>query len=416
MLIDCMGNISRMKNSVKHYSPSPLPATAAKGIAQQAADSADTLNEVEDLEDLTDVAALGGLGAGAQASPIELEMQQVEFEVDGASHGERLDKLLARHLSGFSRSRLQQWIESGAVLVDGEVRRSKASVQMGERVVVRPQAPAESRAFVPEDVPLEVVYEDAAMLVIDKPAGLVVHPAAGNWGGTVLNGLLHRYPEAVGLPRAGIVHRLDKETSGLMVVARTLTAQTDLVRQLQARTVKRTYLALVWGETPESGTIDAPIGRDPRERIRMAIVLTNSGKPSRTHFRTLGTVPLGRGHVSMVMCQLETGRTHQIRVHFESIGHPLVGDPVYHRAATQRGQRPAIKAPLPVPLGRQALHAFRLGLVHPTTGKSMSWEAPPPDDLQALIEALDFDRSDDEDEDDGWVEGEDGAWEYGDDD
>jgi 23S rRNA pseudouridine1911/1915/1917 synthase len=148
----------------------------------------------------------------------------------------------------------------------------------------------------------------------------------------------------------------------------------------------------------------------------MAIVLTNSGKPSRTHFRTLGTVPLGRGHVSMVMCQLETGRTHQIRVHFESIGHPLVGDPVYHRAATQRGQRPAIKAPLPVPLPRQALHAFRLGLVHPGTGKSMSWEAPPPDDLQALIEALDFDRVGDEDQDDGWVEGEDGAWEYGDDD
>ncbi|MHA7680052.1 RluA family pseudouridine synthase [Cupriavidus sp. PET2-C1] len=405
-----------MKNSVKHYSPSPLPETAAKGIEQQAADSTDILNEVEDLEDLTDVAALGGLEAGTEASPIELEMQPVEIEVDGASHGERLDKLLARHLSGFSRSRLQQWIENGAVLVDGEVRRSKSSVQMGERVVVRPQAAAESRAFVAEDVPLNVVYEDATLLVIDKPAGLVVHPAAGNWGGTVLNGLLHRYPEAASLPRAGIVHRLDKETSGLMVVARTLTAQTDLVRQLQARTVKRSYLALVWGETPESGTIDAPIGRDPRERIRMAIVLTNSGKPSRTHFRTLGTVPLGRGHVSMVMCQLETGRTHQIRVHFESIGHPMVGDPVYHRAATQRGQRPAIKAPLPVPLARQALHAFRLGLVHPATGKLASWEAQPPDDLQALIEALDFDRAGDEDEDDGWTEGEDGAWEYGDDD
>lgn len=416
MLINCMGNVSRMKNSVKHYSPSPLSETAAKGIEQQAADSTDILNEVEDLEDLTDVVALGGLEAGAEASPIELEMQPVEIEVDGASHGERLDKLLARHLSGFSRSRLQQWIENGAVLVDGEVRRSKSSVQMGERVVVRPQAAAESRAFVAEDVPLNVVYEDATLLVIDKPAGLVVHPAAGNWGGTVLNGLLHRYPEAASLPRAGIVHRLDKETSGLMVVARTLTAQTDLVRQLQARTVKRSYLALVWGVTPESGTIDAPIGRDPRERIRMAIVLTNSGKPSRTHFRTLGTVPLGRGHVSMVMCQLETGRTHQIRVHFESIGHPMVGDPVYHRAATQRGQRPAIKAPLPVPLARQALHAFRLGLVHPATGKLVSWEAQPPDDLQALIEALDFDRADDEEEDDGWTEGEDGAWEYGDDD
>lgn len=416
MLINCMGNVSRMKNSVKHYSPSPLPETAVKGTTPRAADPADALNEVEDLEDLVDVAALGGLPPGAPLTPIETEMQPVSFDVDSASHGERLDKLLARHLGGFSRSRLQQWIEGGSVLVNGAPRRSRDAVQMGERIEVRPQAAPESRAFVAEDVELDVVYEDAALLVINKPAGLVVHPAAGNWGGTVLNGLLHRYPEAVGLPRAGIVHRLDKETTGLMVVARTLTVQTDLVRQLQARTVKRRYLALVWGTTPDSGTIDAPIGRDPRERTRMGVVLTNSGKPSRTHFRTLGTVPLGRGHVSMVMCQLETGRTHQIRVHFESIGHPLLGDPVYHRAATRRGQRPAIKAPLPRPLDRQALHAFRLGLVHPVTGKDMSWEAPPPEDLQALIDVLDFEGTGDDDDDDGWVEGEDGVWVYGDDD
>ncbi|SPA49535.1 23S rRNA pseudouridine synthase [Cupriavidus taiwanensis] len=343
----------------------------------------------------------------------------LSLEVDSASHGERLDKLLARHFSEFSRSRLQQWIESGAVRVDGQVRRPRDAVQMGNRIEVRPQAAPESSAFAPEDVPLEVVYEDDTLLVINKPAGLVVHPAAGNWSGTVLNGLLHRDPGAASLPRAGIVHRLDKETSGLMVVARTLTAQTDLVRQLQARTVKRTYIALVWGRTYDEGTIDAPIGRDPRERTRMAIVQTASGKPSRTHFRTLATVPLGRGFVSMVMCKLETGRTHQIRVHFESIGHPLVGDPVYFRA-TQRGQRPAIRVPLPVPYERQALHAYKLGLVHPATGKHMSWTAQPPEDLQALIDALDFESAQADDEDDAWDEvweGGEAHWEYaGDDD
>ncbi|SOZ50481.1 23S rRNA pseudouridine synthase [Cupriavidus taiwanensis] len=343
----------------------------------------------------------------------------LSLEVDSASHGERLDKLLARHFSEFSRSRLQQWIESGAVRVDGQVRRPRDAVQMGNRIEVQPQAAPESSAFAPEDVPLDVVYEDDTLLVINKPAGLVVHPAAGNWSGTVLNGLLHRDPGAASLPRAGIVHRLDKETSGLMVVARTLTAQTDLVRQLQARTVKRTYIALVWGRTFDEGTIDAPIGRDPRERTRMAIVQTASGKPSRTHFRTLATVPLGRGFVSMVMCKLETGRTHQIRVHFESIGHPLVGDPVYFRA-TQRGQRPAIRVPLPVPYERQALHAYKLGLVHPATGKHMSWTAQPPEDLQALIDALDFESAQADDEDEAWDEvweGGEAHWEYaGDDD
>lgn len=342
----------------------------------------------------------------------------LSLEVDSASHGERLDKLLARHFSEFSRSRLQQWIESGAVRVDGQVRRPRDAVQMGNRIEVRPQAAPESSAFAPEDVPLDVVYEDDTLLVINKPAGLVVHPAAGNWSGTVLNGLLHRDPGAASLPRAGIVHRLDKETSGLMVVARTLTAQTDLVRQLQARTVKRSYIALVWGRTYDEGTIDAPIGRDPRERTRMAIVQTASGKPSRTHFRTLATVPLGRGFVSMVMCKLETGRTHQIRVHFESIGHPLVGDPVYFRA-TQRGQRPAIRVPLPVPYARQALHAYRLGLVHPATGKHMSWTAQPPDDLQALIDALDFESAQADDEDEAWDEvweGGEAHWEYASDD
>ena len=412
MLCNCMGNLFRMKkNSAKHYSRSPKTET---GLERHTEKADVTDEESEDFDDHLDDGDEGESGgefndevpATAPAAP---DLVPLYLEVDSAAHGERLDKLLARHFSEFSRSRIQQWIEDGAVRVDGEPSRAKASMQMGQQIEIRPQAAPESMAFTAEDVPLDVIYEDDALLVINKPAGLVVHPAAGNWSGTVLNGLLHRDPHAARLPRAGIVHRLDKETSGLMVVARTLTAQTDLVRQLQARTVKRSYIALVWGETPDDGTIDAPIGRDPRERTRMAIVHTNSGKPSRTHFETLGTVPLGRSKVSMVMCQLETGRTHQIRVHFESIGHPLVGDPVYHKA-TQRGQRPAVRVPLPVPFTRQALHAYRLGLVHPVTGRKKSWEAEPPEDLQALIDALDFDRyAEEDDEDEGepeWYEGE----------
>ncbi|CAG2140635.1 RluA family pseudouridine synthase [Cupriavidus numazuensis] len=387
------------KNSVKHYSPSPQPESGVGGVPPEQVRIQASQTDNDETDDFADE---------VPAAPLNDLSVPLTLEVDSAAHGERLDKLLARHFSEFSRSRLQQWIESGAVRVDGEVRRPRDAVQMGNRIEVQPQAAPESQAFAPEDVPLEVVYEDDALLVIDKPAGLVVHPAAGNWSGTVLNGLLHRDPAAAALPRAGIVHRLDKETSGLMVVARTLTAQTDLVRQLQARTVKRTYLALVWGRTYEEGTIDAPIGRDPRERTRMAIVHTNSGKPSRTHFRTLATVPLGRSFVSMVRCQLETGRTHQIRVHFESIGHPLVGDPVYYRA-TQRGQRPAVRVTLPVPFERQALHAFKLGLVHPVTGKSVSWTAPPPEDLQALIDALDFSAGETEADEDDWDE----DWEDG---
>jgi len=412
MLCNCMGNLFRMKkNTAKHYSRSP---SAETGLDSQVESREAAAPVNGDLNDPFEVLDEGGelQDDVLVAAPAAPDLVPQFMEVGSADHGERLDKLLARHFSEFSRSRIQQWIEEGAVRVDGEPSRAKASMQMGQQIEIRPQAAPESTAFTAEDVPLNVVYEDDTLLVIDKPPGLVVHPAAGNWSGTVLNGLLYRDPHAARLPRAGIVHRLDKETSGLMVVARTLTAQTDLVRQLAARTVKRTYLALVWGETPEEGTIDAPIARDPRERTRMAIVYTNSGKPSRTHFKTLGTVPLGRSHVSMVMCQLETGRTHQIRVHFESIGHPLVGDPVYYKA-TQRGQRQAIRVPLPVPYTRQALHAYKLGLVHPATGRKISWETQPPEDLQALIAALDFeghaeqdDDYDDYDDEGTWYEGE----------
>lgn len=305
------------------------------------------------------------------------------FWVPAHCAGQRLDKVLALLLPDYSRNRLQAWVEEGAVTLDGQAVKNRQMVCEGQQIQVNPRPLAEESAFLPEALDLDVIYEDAAILVINKPAGLVVHPAAGNWSGTLLNGLLHRDPAATHLPRAGIVHRLDKDTSGLMVVARTLEAQTDLVRQLQARTVKRTYLALVWGKVPPAGTVDAPIGRDVRERTRMAVVAGNAGKPARTHFTWLAGTVYGGASLSWVRCDLESGRTHQIRVHMESIGHPLVGDPVYTRMGKgQRRPSPVLSFP------RQALHAYRLGLLHPVTRQAMSWEAPIAADMQTLLTLL----------------------------
>ena len=310
----------------------------------------------------------------------------------GEADGGRLDKWLAARLSDYSRSRIQRWIADGHVTIDGRVAVIRDAVHRGDRVTVAPQPSDVEGAFVAEDIPLAVVHEDDALMVIDKPAGLVVHPAAGNWSGTLLNGLLHRDPALAGVPRAGIVHRLDKDTSGLMVVARTLTAQTDLVRQLQARTVGRTYLALVHGTPPVSGRVDWPIGRDPRERTRMAVFKPlrhesmrhqpeRSGtKPAATRFETLATVPVGQGRTaSLVLCRLETGRTHQIRVHLQALGHPLIGDGTYGGAHAA------------VPFGRQALHAWRLGLIHPVSRAPLAWQAAPPDDFKRLVERLGID-------------------------
>ncbi len=375
-----------VKISTVHYSRT-LSAKIRRG-----ADISDTagMSTVSTVDDLDDADIEDDTPAEAQG-----DFAPVSFEAGTVQHGERLDKSLALWMPAFSRSRIQQWIDSGAVTVNGKPSKSKAYLMLGDRIDVQPEPAPEELAFAPADVPLDIVFEDDTLLVINKPAGLVVHPAAGNWSGTVLNGLLHRYPDARRLPRAGIVHRLDKETSGLMVVARTLTAQTDLVRQLQARTVKRTYLALVWGEPPEKDTIDAPIGRDPRERTRMAVIESASGKPARTHFTTLQTVDIGRGAISLVKCQLETGRTHQIRVHFQALGYPLVGDPVYSRAVT-RGRAQVIRSPLPVPFVRQALHAYRLGLVHPLDGRTLQWQISPPDDMLELMDALGFETDADD--------------------
>jgi 23S rRNA pseudouridine1911/1915/1917 synthase len=274
----------------------------------------------------------------------------------------------------FSRSRLQQWFDEGHILVDGKPAKGKATAYGDETVHVVPQPAPEDTAFTPEAMELNIVYEDEAILVINKPAGLVVHPGSGNWSGTLLNGLLHYCPQLVSVPRAGIVHRLDKDTSGLMVVGKTLEAQTDLVRQLAARTVKREYFALVWGTPRLSGTVDSPISRHPTERTKMAVSNAPMAKPAITHYELLAKGELDRRPVSLVQCRLETGRTHQIRVHMQSLGYSLVGDTVYG------------KPHLLSFFHRQALQARRLGLTHPATGQHMEWVVPLAADFAELLE------------------------------
>lgn len=286
--------------------------------------------------------------------------------------GRRLDQCLAALLPEHSRSRMQQWIDAGQVRLDGALAERKQKVWEGCRLDVMPTAHPADQPYRAEAIALDIVHEDEAVIVINKPPGLVVHPGAGNWEGTLLNALLHHAPELEQVPRAGIVHRLDKDTSGLMVVARTLTAQTALVRALQARDVKRVYQAVALGrfERPE-GEVDAPIGRHPTQRTRMAVV--DSGKPAQTLYR----VERQYAQAAWVECRLRTGRTHQIRVHLAHIGHPLLGDTVYAGRRT---------GPLLFP--RQALHAYRLGFIHPLSGAAVEWQAALPDDFQALIEQL----------------------------
>ena len=287
--------------------------------------------------------------------------------------GLRLDQALARLLPEHSRSRLKGWIDAGRVIVDGAAAAPRRKLAGGERIDVEPDAADVAVAAAPQAIDLAIVHEDDATIVVDKPAGLVVHPGAGNRDGTLLNALLHRYPELATIARAGIVHRLDKDTSGLMVVARTPVAQTDLVRQLASRGVKREYLAVVRGDVAKAVTIDAPIGRHPVHRTSMAVV--ERGKEARTH-----VAPVERfGVATLVRCTLETGRTHQIRVHLMAIDHPLVGDPTYGARRTTAGV-PAF--------GRQALHAHRLDFAHPVTRRALAFESPAPADFAALLVAL----------------------------
>jgi 23S rRNA pseudouridine1911/1915/1917 synthase len=291
-------------------------------------------------------------------------------EVPRALGGLRLDQALARMFPQYSRNRLQVWLAAGHIRLDGARGEARQAVRGGERVELAPP-PAPDVAPRAQRMPLAIVFEDDALIVIDKPAGLVVHPGAGVPDRTLMNGLLAHCPALAGVPRAGIVHRLDKDTSGLLVVAKTVEAQASLVRQLESRSMRRVYLAVVQGDPPTSGLIDAPVGRDTRARTRMAV--TRRGKDALTRYRVLERY----GHAALVECRLESGRTHQIRVHFQHIRHPLVGDSVY-----RRGTRHGIAFP------RQALHAVELSLEHPRSAKTMTWRAEPPADFQKLLKSL----------------------------
>ena len=298
-----------------------------------------------------------------------------QFRVEAEAHGLRLDKWLASRVPEFSRSHLQHLIAEGQVRSGVQALASASrKVVAGLVIDVTLLPTAQSSAFRPEPIALDIRFEDAALLIVHKPAGLVVHPAAGNWSGTLLNGLLAHHAGAAALPRAGIVHRLDKDTSGLMVVARTLAAQTALVRAIAAREVRREYLALVHGRPDaETFSVEAPIGRDPVARVRMAVVA--GAKPARTDVTVLATAVVDGQTVSAVRCRLHTGRTHQIRVHLAHRGHPLLGDTLYGGRAL-------------LGVMRQALHATRLGLVHPDTGQALLFEAPVPVDLRAAWHAV----------------------------
>jgi len=297
------------------------------------------------------------------------------------SAGRRLDQALAHLFPEFSRSRLQQWVKAGEVLVDGQVLRPKDRLAGGESIQVR--ATLEEQSDVrPQAIALDIVHEDEQLLVINKPAGLVVHPGAGHSEGTLQNALLHYAPALANVPRSGIVHRLDKDTSGLLVIAKTLQAHHALVEQLQARTVQREYFALVHGTFTAGGRIEASIARHPRDRVRMAV--SERGREAITHYR------IGQRFQAhtLLLVALETGRTHQIRVHMSHIGHPLVGDPLYGgRLLLPKGASDMMRQVLRG-FRRQALHAARLGLVHPETGQAVRWEAALPDDMRSLLDLL----------------------------
>jgi 23S rRNA pseudouridine1911/1915/1917 synthase len=306
----------------------------------------------------------------------------VHLKVSVDASGKRLDAALAILLPDYSRSRLQKWLSDGAVVLNGEVQTAgRVKVYEHDDLIVTPQPSDEMKAYTAEPMDLDIVYQDNDILVLNKPAGLVVHPGSGNWSGTLLNGLLHAYPHIGQVPRAGIVHRLDKDTSGLMVVAKTVMAQTDLVRQLQARTVKRRYIALVQGEIDSDGVIDIGIGRSPQDRLKMAALIGNSGKAARTFYQSMGFWRFQDKPYSIVVCQLESGRTHQIRVHMQHRGYPLVGDQLY---GEKKGTRSSIVAGVST-FSRQALHAYQLGLIHPRTGDFMSWQQDLPEDYVQLL-------------------------------
>lgn len=306
---------------------------------------------------------------------------RLQAEVPYELGGQRLDQVAAQLFSEHSRSRLAAWIKDGRLTVDGVALRPRDIVHGSALLSLAAEQEAQGE-WAAQDIELDIVYEDEHILVLNKPAGLVVHPAAGHADGTLLNALLHHVPELINVPRAGIVHRLDKDTTGLMVVAKTLQAQTRLVEQLQRRSVSRIYEAIVVGVIISGGTVDAPIGRHGQQRQRMAVI--EGGKPAVSHYRVLERF---RSHTH-TRVKLETGRTHQIRVHMSHIGYPLVGDPAYGgRFRIPPAANPTLIQALKE-FPRQALHARFLELDHPATGERMKWEAPLPDDFVWLLTLL----------------------------
>lgn len=308
-----------------------------------------------------------------------------QITIDGwvpvEASGQRFDQVVASLFPEYSRARLQSWIKSGELTLNGQTVKPKAKVVGGEHVQLSAQI-EESDAWQAEPMELNIVFEDEQILVVNKPINLVVHPAPGNYQGTLLNGLLYHLPSLSHVPRAGIVHRLDKDTTGLMVVAKTLPAQTHLVAQMQARSVSRQYVALLLGHCKPQGRITTLMGRDPKNRKKMAVV-ESGGKEAITHYGLIERL----GPLSLVRLKLETGRTHQIRVHMSSLGFPIIGDQTYGRKITKSMGLELIDPDLVKAFSRQALHAESLALIHPATGEECAWKAPWPDDMTQLINA-----------------------------
>lgn len=306
---------------------------------------------------------------------------QAQFEVPLEESGSRIDQVLARLMPDYSRARLTQWLTDGQILVDGAPLKPKNKVLGGEKIIIDAELEAQID-WSPEDIPLDIVHADDDLIIVNKPAGLVVHPGHGNPSGTLVNALLSSFPELEEIPRAGIVHRLDKDTSGVLAVARSLKAQANLVKQLKDRSMSRQYGALVYGRPSKEGTIDAPMDRHRLQRTKMAVVY--SGKPAVTHYRLSETT----AHCAWVDVKLETGRTHQIRVHMTHIGHPLVGDPVYRQGRPGLGHATQETRVLIDGFPRQALHAKKLGLIHPSRGDLVEFEVPLAPDLNELLTSL----------------------------
>lgn len=356
---------------------SPMPSSKTESLEQsQLSSIADYEAEIE-LEDFDDEEE-----DSADSQSLEVH---AEHTVTTEEAGQRIDKLAAELFADHSRAQLQEWLKSGNLTINGSVEKPKYRVKAGDNLLLEAKLEQHGNDQ-PEDIALDIVYEDESVLVVNKPMGMVVHPGAGNWTGTLVNGLLFHYPNQAHLPRAGLVHRIDKNTSGLLVIGKTKAAQLELQEQLKDKTVYRHYQCIVAGDAPSltrQRTIDAPIGRHRTQRTKMTV--TSVGKPAVTHIMNI--TPLNENY-SLLDVQLETGRTHQIRVHLSHIGHPIIGDDVYGnrqqlRAGLTQEQRDAIQN-----FPRQALHAYQLGFVHPETGEDIEVTAPLPEDIIQLAEIL----------------------------